>query len=91
MCDLWYEKVCPEASQPVLILGAARLKSFQSGHSECFPGEAGGVVDLEAELELAPLLPCCLEGAPDPGPNHDTTYWVASVPLSLICRLGSLS
>lgn len=62
MCDLWYEKVCPEASQPVLILGAARLKSFQSGHSECFPGEAGGVVDLEAELELAPLLPCCLEG-----------------------------
>ena len=30
-------------------------------------------------------------GAPDPGPNHDTTYWVASVPLSLICRLGSLS
>ena len=48
-------------------------------------------MDLEAELELAPLLPCCLGGAPDPGPNHDTTYWVASVPLSLICRLGSLS
>ena len=46
----------------MLILDAARVMGFQSGHSECFPGEAGGVVDLEAELELAPLLPCCLEG-----------------------------
>lgn len=51
----------------MVIVGTPRLMGIQSGRSikaQCFPGEAVGVVDLQAELWLESLLPCGLEGAP---------------------------